>query len=62
VTAIWRKVYDFVDHGILSFKLYFYGINDKDLALYQSYMDNRYFRTAIYNYNDKSNKVSRLGV
>jgi len=25
------------------------GINGKDLALYHSYLDNRHFRTAIYN-------------
>ena len=34
----------------------FYGINDKDLQLCQSYLGNRYYRTAIY--NDSKNKVS----
>jgi len=38
--------------------LKFYGISDKDLTLYQSYLDNRYCRTAIYNDIENSNKVS----
>jgi hypothetical protein len=38
--------------------LKFYGISSKDLALYRSYLDNRHFRTAIYNDSDNSNKVS----
>jgi len=41
--------------------LKFYGISDKGFQQYQSYLGNRYCRTAIYNvYNDskKSNKVS----
>jgi hypothetical protein len=53
-----EKVYDCVIHGILLSKLNFYGINGKDLARNQSYMDKRYFRTAIYNDCDTSNKVS----
>ena len=36
----------------------FYEIGDKDLTLYQSYPDNRYCRTAIYNDSENSNKVS----
>ena len=36
----------------------FYGIRDKDLKLYQSYLGNRYCRTAIYNDSENSNKVS----
>jgi len=47
-----------VDHIILLSELKFCGINGKDLAFYQSYLDNRYFRTAIYSYSDDSNKVS----
>jgi hypothetical protein len=35
-----------------------YGVSDKDLTLYQSYLDNRYCRTAIYNDSENSNKVS----
>ena len=35
----------------------FYGISSKDLALYHSYLDNRYFRTSVYNDCDNSNKV-----
>ena len=35
----------------------FYGISDKDLQLYQSYLGNRYCRTAIYD-TENSNKVS----
>jgi hypothetical protein len=37
--------------------LKFNGICDKDLTLYQSYLDNRYCRTAIYD-SENSNKVS----
>jgi len=37
--------------------LKFYGISDKDLQLYQSYLGNRYCRTAIYD-TENSNKVS----
>jgi len=55
-TEIWRKC--MIIHGILLSKLNFYGINGKDLARYQSYMDKRYFRTAIYNDSNNSNKVS----
>ena len=36
----------------------FYGISDKDLTLYQSYLDNKHCRTAIYNDRKNSNKVS----
>ena len=36
----------------------FYGIGDKDLQLYQSYLGNRRCRTAIYNDSENSNKVS----
>jgi hypothetical protein len=43
------KVFDCVNHNVLLSKLNFYGITDKDLTVYQSYLDNRYCRTAIYN-------------
>ena len=36
----------------------FYGIREKYLQLYQSYLGNRYCRTAIYNDSDNSDKVS----
>jgi hypothetical protein len=35
-----------------------YDISGKDHALYQPYLDNRNFWTAIFNDNDNSNKVS----
>ena len=35
----------------------FYGIRDKDLQLYQSYLGNRYCRTSVYNDSEKSNKA-----
>jgi len=35
-----------------------YGISDKALQLYQTYLGNRYCRTAVYNGNENSNKVS----
>jgi hypothetical protein len=50
--------FDCVNHYILLSKLKFYGISDKDLTLYRSYLDNRYCKTAIYNDNENSNKVS----
>ena len=53
-----EKEFDCVDLGIQLCKLKFYVINGKDLALYQSYLDNRYFRRAIYNDSDNSSKVS----
>jgi hypothetical protein len=54
--VIWRRLWEGVDHVILLSKLKFYGINGKPLALYQSYLDNRYSRTSIHNESDK--KVS----
>jgi hypothetical protein len=53
-----EKAFDCVNHDILSSKLKFYGISDKNLTLHQSYLDNRYCRTAIYNDSQDSNKVS----
>jgi len=47
-----------VNHDILLYELKFYGISDKVLQIYQSYLGNRYCRTAIYNDNENSNKVS----
>ena len=53
-----ETTFDCVDHDILLSKLNFYAINVKDHALYQSYLDNRYVRTAIYTDSDYSHKVS----
>ena len=50
-----EKVFDCLYHGILLAKFNFCGINGKELAFYQAYLDNRYFRTAIYNDSNKSN-------
>ena len=36
----------------------FYGISDKDLQLYHSYLGNRYCKTAIYNDSENRTKVS----
>ena len=52
-----EKAFDCIDHGILLSELNFYGISGKDPALFQSYMDNGYFRTAIHNDRGNSNKV-----
>jgi len=43
-----ERAFDCDSHHILLSKLKFYGITDKDFQLYQSYLDNRYSRTAIY--------------
>jgi hypothetical protein len=51
-----EKVFDCVDHGIQLSKLNVYGVNGKDFALYQSYLDKRYCRTAVY--NDSSNSYN----
>jgi hypothetical protein len=53
-----EKAYDCVNHDILLSELKFYRISDKDFRLYQSYLDNRYCRTAIYNDSKNGNKVS----
>ena len=53
-----EKAFDCVNHDTLLSKLKFYGISDKDFQIYQSYLGNRYCRTATYNDSEKSNKVS----
>ena len=53
-----QKAFDCVNHDILLLELKFYGISDKALQLYQSYLGNRHCRTAIYNDNENGNKVS----
>ena len=57
-----EKAFYCVNHDILLPKMKFYGISDKDLTLYQSYLDNRYCRTAIYNDSKNSNKVSNWAI
>jgi len=49
-----EKAFDCVNHDILLFKFKFYGIRDKDLQLYQSYLGNRCCRTAIYRVAQKT--------
>jgi len=53
-----EEAFDCVDRGILLSELNFSGINGKDHAHYQSYLDDRYFRTATYSDSNNSNKVS----
>ena len=53
-----EKTFDCVNHDILLHELKFYGISDKALQLYQSYLGNRYCSTAICNGNENSKKVS----
>ena len=55
-----EKAFGCVNHDILLSKMKFYGISVKDLTLYQSYLDKRYCRTAIYNDSENSNKF-KLG-
>jgi len=52
IICVLKRAFD-----ILLSKLKFCGISGKDIALYHSYLDNRHFRTAIYD-SDSSNKVS----
>ena len=52
-----EKTFDCVNHDIILSNLKFYGISDKDYQLYQSYLGNRYCRTAIYD-SENSNNVS----
>jgi hypothetical protein len=47
-----EKAFYCINHIILLSKLKFYRISDKYLALYQSYLDKRYCRTAIFNESD----------
>jgi hypothetical protein len=54
----WRKLFIALIMVSYYLKLKFYGISGKDLALYEFYLDNRYFRTAVYSDSDNSNKVS----
>jgi hypothetical protein len=53
-----EKAFDCVNHDILLSKLKFYGINDKYFHLFQSYLLDRYCRTAVYSSNENSHKVS----
>ena len=53
-----EKAFDCVNHHILLPKLGFYGISDKNLQLYHSYLGNRYCRTVIYTDSEDNNKVS----
>jgi len=53
-----EKAFDCVNHDFPLSKLKFYGISDKAFQLYQSYLGNRYCRTAIYNDSENSNRVS----
>ena len=52
IICILKRAFD-----ILLSKLKFCGISGKDIAFYHSYLDNRHFRTAIYD-SDSNNKVS----
>jgi hypothetical protein len=52
-----EKAFDCVNHEILLSKLKFYGIDNKYFRLYQSYLNNRYCRTAISNGSENGNKV-----
>ncbi len=51
-----EKVFDCVNHGILSSQLEFYGITGKHYELYKSYLTNSYQRTLLH--NQKGNDVT----
>ena len=53
-----EKTFDCVNHDILLSELKFYGISDKDLKLYQSYLDNRCCREQYIMTSENSNKVA----
>jgi hypothetical protein len=53
-----EKTFECVNHDILLSKLKFYGISDKNLQLYKSYLGNRYCRKAICNDSENSNTIS----
>jgi hypothetical protein len=57
-----EKSFDCVNHDILLSKLKFYGVRDKDLQLYQSYLGNRYCRMAVYDDSENSNKFSNWAI
>ena len=52
------KAFDGVNHDVRLAKLILYGIYGRDYALFKSYMENRYPRTAPYNEKEACNKVS----
>jgi len=43
-----EKIFDWVNHDMTLSKLEYYGIRDKDLQLYQSYLYNSYICIYIY--------------
>ena len=53
-----EKAFDCVNHNILLAKLKFNGTNGRDCAFYESYMENRYKRTALYNEQAACKEVS----
>jgi len=53
-----EKAFNCVYHHILLSNLNFYGITDKNLLLYHTYLGNRYCKTAIYNGSENNNKTS----
>jgi hypothetical protein len=56
-----EKAFDCADLNIPLSKLKFNTISGKDLALHDSYLDNRHIRTAIYNDSNNSNNSFKLG-
>lgn len=53
-----EKEFDFVNHNKLLTKLKFYWISGNDYAFYESYQENWYERTALYNEKLACNNVS----
>jgi len=54
-----KKAFDCVNHGILVYKLEFYGINRKFLTLIQSYFRERYQKVLIDKINAYDSVTSR---
>ena len=56
-----RKAFDTVDHNILLKKLHYYGIKNRSLALFESYLSNRIQYCSIDGH-DSQHKINPTGI